>query len=150
MSNDTPMNEPINPSSYSIGFVNIELDPISAPGILTLVRYDEFVRRLFKQMDHKLMQCHAAMGVTGEAGELADAIKKHVIYNQDLDRDNIVEELGDLRFYIQAVMNIYGISETEVLQSNGIKLAKRYSGLVFTDKSAKLRLDKQEPGQEKK
>lgn len=106
------------------------------------VRYDNFVALLFKQQPVPLMHLHAALGVAGEAGELADAIKKEHIYNKPTDRENIVEELGDLRFYIQAVQNLYGITEQEVLQANANKLAKRYQGLTYSDQAAQDRADK--------
>jgi NTP pyrophosphatase (non-canonical NTP hydrolase) len=106
------------------------------------VRYDQFVRRLFKVMPDSMMKTHAALGVCGEAGELADAIKKEVIYGKDADRNNIVEELGDLRFYIQAVQQLYGISEQEILQHNANKLGVRYKGLVYSDSAARDRADK--------
>jgi NTP pyrophosphatase (non-canonical NTP hydrolase) len=106
------------------------------------IRYDNFVALLFKAQSSELMKLHAALGVCGEAGELADAIKKEVIYNKPLDRENLVEELGDLRFYIQAVQNVYGITEQEVLQANANKLAKRYQGLAYSDRAAQNRADK--------
>jgi NTP pyrophosphatase (non-canonical NTP hydrolase) len=106
------------------------------------IRYDEFVRKLFKPANDFWMLAHAVMGVTGEAGELCDAIKKHIIYGKELDRTNVVEELGDLRFYMQAVQNIYGISEQEVLQHNACKLMVRYEGLEYSDAAAQARADK--------
>jgi NTP pyrophosphatase (non-canonical NTP hydrolase) len=106
------------------------------------VRYDEFVRRLFKVMSPEMMKAHCAMGVSGEAGELCDAIKKEIIYGQPADRKNIVEELGDLRFYIQATQQMYDISEGEVLQANAHKLSERYKKLVYSDQAAKDRVDK--------
>ena len=106
------------------------------------IRYDVFVAALFKQMEFKLMALHAALGVCGEAGELADAIKKEYIYNKPRDRANIVEELGDLRFFIQAVMNLYKITEQEVLQENFNKLLSRYKGLSYSDDAAIARADK--------
>jgi NTP pyrophosphatase (non-canonical NTP hydrolase) len=125
---------------------------MSAHGFVTVVneqrdfemlRYDVFVAALFKVLSPEMMKAHAAMLVAGEAGELVDAIKKEIIYNKPLDRDNLVEELGDLRFGIQAVMNLYGISEQEVLQTNADKLAVRYKGLTYSDKAAQDRADKQ-------
>lgn len=107
-----------------------------------LVRYDDFVRQLFKADTEPMMALHAALGCAGEAGELADAIKREYIYGKARDRENIVEELGDLRFYMQAVMNHYGITESELLQHNGNKLAKRYNGLRYSDEAAVARADK--------
>ena len=112
-----------------------------------IVRYDVFVAALFKQMSMDIMKLHAALGVCGEAGELGDAIKKEVIYGKQPDRANIVEELGDLRFYMQAAMQLYNINEQEVLQENAIKLGKRYVGLIYSDKAAISRADKGESPQ---
>lgn len=106
------------------------------------IRYDAFVALLFKQMPEHLMKLHAVIGMCGEAGELADAIKKETIYGKPADVENIVEELGDLRFYIQATMQLYGISEQQVLQTNANKLAVRYKGLTYSDSAAQERADK--------
>ena len=83
-----------------------------------------------------------SLGVCGEAGELADVVKKEVIYGKDHDRKHLVEELGDLRFYTQAVMNLNGITEQEVLQQNANKLCVRYKQLRYSDESAIAREDK--------
>lgn len=123
----------------ALGYVNLP-----APGGATdTVRYDIFVAGLFKIMDPNILnQLHAAVGISGEAGELLDAIKKVWVYNKPLDRENVVEELGDLRFYMQAMMIYTGITEQEVLQHNADKLAKRYVGLKYSDAAAIERADK--------
>lgn len=113
-------------------------------GAAEMVRYDKFVQLLFKVEDFKSMALHAAVGVCGEAGELADAIKRHVTYGKEVDRKNLVEELGDLRFYIQAVQNLYEISELELLQANALKLQERYKSLAYSDEAAIAREDKAE------
>lgn len=107
-----------------------------------LIRYDDFVRQLFKADTEPMMALHAALGCAGEAGELADAIKREYIYNKPRNRKNVVEELGDLRFYMQAVMNLYEINESEVLQANADKLAVRYKELRYSDTAAIARADK--------
>lgn len=106
------------------------------------VRYDAFVALLFKQQSADLMKLHAALGMCGEAGEAADAIKREVIYGKPPNRENVVEELGDLRFYIQAAMMQYGITEQEVLQQNANKLCVRYKSLRYSDEAAIGRADK--------
>ena len=125
----------------SIGFVFINTDP-SDPQIGEVIRYDQFVQKLFKEQSVPMMALHAALGVCGEAGELADAIKKHHIYNKPVDIENIIEELGDLEFYMQAVRMMYGIPQQVVLQANAEKLSKRYKGLAYSDLAAHLRADK--------
>lgn len=68
--------------------------------------YAEFVANLAKPFPTKLERLrHAALGIIGEVGEIADCWKKHSIYDQPLNVENMVEELGDLKFYIQMVEN---------------------------------------------
>ncbi len=84
---------------------------------------------------------HNAIGVSGEAGELLDAVKKHIIYGQPLDRANILEELGDLEFYLQGLRNCLLVDREEILRLNVEKLQKRYP-VTYTDQAAKTRADK--------
>lgn len=107
--------------------------------------YSDFISKLFKHDTDDIEFMHAALGITGEAGEIADAVKKAIIYGKDMDRNNIVEELGDLRFYMQALMNKLEITEAEVLQANADKLSKRYPTGGYSNKDAIARADKQEP-----
>ena len=90
---------------------------------------------------------HMATGVAGEAGELLDAIKKHVVYKRELDRENVVEELGDLRFYMAGLMNRLGITEDEILSHNNAKLSKRYAAGSYSNEAAIERADKVEDGE---
>lgn len=88
---------------------------------------------------------HMASCVPSEAGELFDAIKKHVIYNKPLDRENVVEEIGDIAFYLEGIMQTLGITRDEALSANIAKLSKRYESLTYSDKSAQDRADKVVP-----
>ncbi len=85
---------------------------------------------------------HLATGVVGEAGELIDAVKKHVVYRKPLDMDNMVEELGDLEFFMEGLRQAIGVTREKCLEANVEKLAVRYSGLTYSDKSAQDRADK--------
>lgn len=68
--------------------------------------YPEIVRRLFKPDTMPRQYMHAAVGVVGEYIELLEARRKlgvassHASYQQA-----ILEELGDLAFYLQAALN---------------------------------------------
>lgn len=85
---------------------------------------------------------HGAVGISGEAGELLDAVKKHVIYNKPLDIENVIEELGDLEFYIEQVRQNLGLTRQVTLDANIAKLSVRYAGLTYTDTAAQVRADK--------
>lgn len=114
--------------------------------------YSEMVARLAKSGEAIIEQMtpakadltHMAMGVAGEAGELVDAIKKHTMYNKPIDRTNVVEELGDLEFYMERIRQRLGITREETLDGNIIKLGTRYKDLAYSDQQAQDRADKQQ------
>lgn len=85
---------------------------------------------------------HMAVGVSGEAGELLDAVKKVAIYGKPLDRENVIEELGDLEFYMEGLRQGLGITREETLQANVAKLGARYAAGKYSDKAAIARADK--------
>lgn len=87
---------------------------------------------------------HAAVGISGEAGELLDAVKKVWVYNKPADLVNIKEELGDLCFYMQMLCNQFGWSFDELMAENQTKLELRYP-TGYSDQAAQDRADKQQP-----
>jgi NTP pyrophosphatase (non-canonical NTP hydrolase) len=82
------------------------------------------------------------MGVSGESGELLDAIKKAVIYNKPLDIENVIEELGDIEFYLEGLRQGLGIDRGETLDANVKKLSVRYEAGSYSDTAAQTRADK--------
>jgi NTP pyrophosphatase (non-canonical NTP hydrolase) len=105
------------------------------------VRHRSLVKALFKKEGFSPLM-HAVVGVASEAGELLDAAKKHVIYGKPLDMNNVVEELGDLEFYMEALRAELGVSREDTLVQNVAKLSRRYPSGVYTDAHAIARLDK--------
>lgn len=85
---------------------------------------------------------HMAVGISGEAGELLDAVKKHAIYQKSLDITNVVEELGDLEFFMEGLRSTLGISRDEVLAKNINKLSARYHSGAYSNQQAQQRADK--------
>ncbi len=85
---------------------------------------------------------HLASCVPSEAGELFDAVKKHVIYGKEIDMKNVIEELGDIEFYLEGVRQALHITREETLESNIAKLSKRYENFKYSDKAAQERADK--------
>jgi NTP pyrophosphatase (non-canonical NTP hydrolase) len=84
---------------------------------------------------------HAATGVNTEAGELLDAVKKLVIYNKPLDKDNVIEELGDIELYLEQTRQNLNITRAQCLRANIEKLRRRFPK-GYTDRSAQFRADK--------
>jgi NTP pyrophosphatase (non-canonical NTP hydrolase) len=88
---------------------------------------------------------HTTMGISGEAGELLDAVKKAVIYRKPLDLRNVIEELGDIEFYMEALRTSLDITRDQTLTANMSKLAtggKARYGDSYSDQAAQERKDK--------
>jgi NTP pyrophosphatase (non-canonical NTP hydrolase) len=103
--------------------------------------YDKVAERIQSGTTGSLL--HGALGISGEAGELLDAVKKHVMYGKELDRANVLEELGDLAWYMAIALEAVGSNFSEIMALNQAKLEKRYPG-GFTEALAQMRLDKKE------
>jgi NTP pyrophosphatase (non-canonical NTP hydrolase) len=68
----------------------------------------------------------AAAGLAEEAGEVLGAIRKHRFQGRPLDRDALVEELGDALWCLTTAAAALGASLDEVAARNVAKLARRY------------------------
>jgi NTP pyrophosphatase (non-canonical NTP hydrolase) len=66
------------------------------------------------------------LGLTGEAGEVADLIKKHIGHGHPMAVAAITKELGDVIWYWMALCQLLKIDPEEVLQANVKKLRARY------------------------
>lgn len=105
--------------------------------------YQSLAMRTAKPMPVQDDLLHAALGLTGEAGEFADCIKKHLIYGQEFDRANAIEEVGDLLWYAALACSALGVDMGQVAAMNIDKLRKRYPE-KYADELAALRADKQQ------
>lgn len=50
------------------------------------------------------------MGIFGEVGEIVDYLKKVLYHGHELDKDKLVEELGDWTWYVAAAFSINELS----------------------------------------
>lgn len=81
---------------------------------------------------------HASMGLSTEAGELLDAMKKHIFYGKKLDMVNLQEELGDIFWYAAQLADAAGFTFEDTMEKNIAKLKARYPDR-FTEKDAVIR-----------
>jgi NTP pyrophosphatase (non-canonical NTP hydrolase) len=91
-----------------------------------LNRYQELAQRtqIAKTPGAKLE--NGCLGLAGEVGECCDILKKHLFQGHELDRDHIVEELGDVMWYIAETASALNVTLEDVARYNIEKLRARY------------------------
>ena len=117
---------------------------------MTKINFSAMVKQLAKSGNiiaseltgHDAHILHMAVGVSSESGELLDAIKKATIYRKPINHENIVEELGDIEFYLEGLRQSLSISRDTTIEANIAKLGKRYKDHSYSDKQAQDRADK--------
>lgn len=69
---------------------------------------------------------NGVMGLNGEAGECIDIVKKHLFQGHPLDTDKLLDELGDVLWYVAITADGIGVPFEDIMQHNIDKLRKRY------------------------
>lgn len=94
---------------------------------------------------------NAALGLTGEAGEVADVVKKAIFHGHGFDpahcpgeeegnTHKIALELGDILYYISIMSHEMGYTLEDIAQMNISKLATRYPD-GFSREASQNRVD---------
>ena len=90
---------------------------------------------LNKTLSTEQVLTNGVMGLCGEAGECCDLMKKHLFQGHALDRDKLIDELGDVLWYAAVTAHALGAGLDEVMEHNIEKLKKRYPEGFDADKS---------------
>ncbi len=85
--------------------------------------------------DEKKKYANFAMGLSGEAGEVTDYLKKVCFHDHNLDKDKLKDELGDVMWYVAALASVSNIPLEEIAQRNIEKLQQRYPEGFSTEMS---------------
>jgi len=110
----------------------------------TLKQFQEMTDKLLVTDRHPIDPTieHAIDGIGSEAGELVDQGKRIKWYGTDPDYTNILEECGDILFYMDKLLRKIGSDFDGAMQANMRKLAERYKGIKFTkDQAVNRNLD---------
>ena len=90
----------------------------------TKAKYADFVESMvITEGDDRIYE--NTLGLVGEAGEVAEKIKKKVRGDGHLDLDAVQKELGDVIFYWYALHGALGLTPSETIQRNVHKLSSR-------------------------
>lgn len=102
---------------------------------------EEALRSMRSDLPYEAICSNMCMGLAGETGETVDIFKKHIYQGKDLDINDVIEEIGDILWYIANLCNVNKITMKECMESNVEKLRKRYPN-GFSIKDALERVDK--------
>ena len=94
----------------------------------------------FTLSDADIMVLWNALGLAGEAGEVAELVKKGILHQHGLDHDQLKKELGDVLGYAAALCTRLGLDMGAVMQANIDKLYERYPD-GFSAKDSRRRVD---------
>ena len=92
---------------------------------MTMNEYQVLAQRT-SNTEGTLKILNGVLGLTGEAGECSDIVKKHLFQGHEPDHDHLKEEIGDCLWYIAEVATGLGLSLDEVAKNNIHKLRQRY------------------------
>lgn len=88
---------------------------------------------------------YLGLGVAGEAGEVADYIKKVVAHGHTFDAEKLKKELGDVMWYVAVLSRVAGLDLVEVAEGNIAKLRERYPNGFESARSINRVENAQEP-----
>ena len=92
-------------------------------------------RTMNKELTFKDSVLNMCIGLSGEVGEINDIIKKHYFQGHNLDRSHLIEEIGDVFFYLVNLCSLYGIEADKCIENNHYKLLLRYPDGFEVEKS---------------
>lgn len=88
--------------------------------------YQEFTRStaVYPKQDLRAIISYLALGLNGEAGEVAEKVKKW-IRDGSLDKDGVEKEIGDVFWYLTRLADELNLSLDVILTKNRDKLIDR-------------------------
>lgn len=110
----------------------LRTDPLNSP-------YSAFVASLsdfYGKLDHNhLHLLEGLLGLSGEAGEAADLMKKYLFQGHPFDREHMAKELGDVAWYLAVSADALGYDLEDIFRMNIEKLRARYPEGFEVEKS---------------
>lgn len=99
----------------------------------------------FEISDIEIMTVWNALGLAGEAGEVADLVKKGVFHRHGLDVTKLEKEIGDVCWYLAALCTTLHLSLSDIMVANIEKLMVRYPN-GYTSEDSLKRVDLAQEG----
>ena len=93
---------------------------------MTLTEYQIAAQRTSNTRSKNAKIDNAMLGLSGEVGELADHMKKHLFQGHDFDRQHMIREAGDVLWYLAELAVGLGTTLDHIAEVNIDKLKARY------------------------
>jgi NTP pyrophosphatase (non-canonical NTP hydrolase) len=93
-------------------------------GKLSLNEYQKESRKTWKENYNNDFE-RAILGLFGEAGEVAEKVKKSYRDNEIINPQDMAKELGDVLYYIARIAEYFDYTLSEIAEMNIEKLASR-------------------------
>lgn len=74
---------------------------------------------------------NACMGMVGESAETLEHMKKVIFQGHEFDPNKLIEEAGDVLWYIAKLARVMGYDFEDIARHNIEKLERRYPELSF-------------------
>jgi len=89
-------------------------------------QYQELALRTANGEDSRDLILNGILGLCGETGEVADHIKKYLFQGHKFNREEVINELGDVCWYVAILAKGLNIDLETVMKLNIEKLKDRY------------------------
>lgn len=135
MNSNSNGNTELNLSQYQDFVENVTSSPS---------RYSYEFKDRYDDLDNNILDINipslltAAFGLSSEAGEFTEIVKKILFQGKPLDADNVFHmkrELGDIAFYLAVACSALDVPVSEIIQMNVEKLSARYPDGFSVEKS---------------
>ena len=93
---------------------------------MTLAEYQALAQRTSHAGKRSDKLENACLGLAGECGEACDIVKKALFQGHALDRAGLIEEAGDVLWYLAELAAGLGVSLEDMAVQNVMKLRRRY------------------------
>ena len=88
--------------------------------------YQNEAYKLISEEGKKNLVLNGVLGLAGESGECCDIVKKYLFQGHSLNKEELINELGDVLWYLAETCSGLNITLEECALANLNKLHKRY------------------------
>lgn len=90
--------------------------------------YQKAANKTLRGNEQVLTNC--ALGLGSETGQVVDLVKKYTFHGEELNREQLVKEMGDVLWYLSQISEWNNVPFEEVADFNIKRLNKRKDAML--------------------